>query len=78
MKMSEFIAIMKREYNATMDDIKRLNEEGMQSAYDAHIDAYEAGEMSGITSRDDFIDHCYFIGRDFVIDNMGDIFKLTD
>jgi len=61
----------------TYHDVNRLDDEGYQSAWDAHRDMWEAGEMPEIKTNADFAAFCYETGRDFVWDNMGDTFKLS-
>lgn len=56
---------------ATMQDVFRLDHEGRDSARDAHIDMWESGEMPECATRNDFESLCVWIGRDFVIDNVG-------
>ena len=60
----------------TYHDVNRLDDEGYQSAWDAHRDMWEAGEMPELKTNADFAAFCYETGRDFVWDNMGDTFKL--
>lgn len=60
----------------TYHDVNRLDDEGYQSAWDAHRDMWEAGEMPELKTNADFAAFCYETGRDFVWDNMGDMFKL--
>ncbi len=60
----------------TYHDVNRLDDEGFQSAWDAHRDMWEAGEMPELKTNADFAAFCYETGRDFVWDNMGDTFKL--
>lgn len=61
----------------TYHDVNRLDDEGYQSAWDAHRDMWEAGDMPEIKTNADFAAFCYDAGRDFVWDNMGDLFKLS-
>ena len=61
----------------TYHDVNRLDDEGYQSAWDAHRDMWEAGEMPEIKTNAEFASFCYDAGRDFVWDNMGDMFKLA-
>lgn len=61
----------------TYHDVNRLDDEGYQSAWDAHRDMWEAGEMPELKTNADFAAFCYETGRDFVWDNMGDTFKLA-
>ena len=61
----------------TYEDVNRLDDEGYQSAWDAHRDMWEAGEMPELKTNADFAAFCYETGRDFVWDNMGDTFKLA-
>lgn len=61
----------------TYHDVNRLDDEGYQSAWDAHRDMWEAGEMPELKTNADFAAFCYETGRDFVLDNMGDTFKLA-
>ena len=61
----------------TYHDVNRLDDEGYQSAWDAHRDMWEAGDMPEIKTNADFAAFCYDAGRDFVWDNMGDLFKLA-
>ena len=61
----------------TYQDVNRLDDEGYQSAWDAHRDMWEAGEMPELKTNADFAAFCYETGRDFVWDNMGDTFKLA-
>lgn len=75
MKYSRFVKMIRAE-GGSLEDAKRLNKEGFDSAYDAHIGLFNAG-MMGISSEKDFISYCYFIGRRFVIDNLGDLFQLS-
>ena len=60
----------------TYEDVNRLDDEGYQSAWDAHRDMWEAGEMPELKTNADFAAFCYETGRDFVWDNMGDMFTL--
>lgn len=61
----------------TYEDVNNLEEAGYNSAWDAHRDMWEAGEMPEIKTNLDFSHFCYDAGRDFVWDNMGDLFKLS-
>ena len=61
----------------TYRDVTRLDDEGYQSAWDAHRDMWEAGEMPELKTNADFAAFCYETGRDFVWDNMGDTFKIA-
>lgn len=61
----------------TYEDVNNLEEAGYNSAWDAHRDMWEAGEMPEIKTNLDFSHFCYDAGRDFVWDNMGDLFKLA-
>lgn len=60
----------------TYEDVNRLEEAGWQNAWDAHRDAWEAGDMPEIRTNLDFSRFCYEAGRDFVWDNMNDLFQL--
>lgn len=54
----------------TYADVNRLEEEGYENAMTAHdFMREELGETK-------FSAFCYDMGRDFVIDNMGDLFSL--
>ena len=59
----------------TYDDVFRLNDEGHESAYDAHVEMFHNGEFGSMTEME-FDLFCYEIGREFVLDNLGDIFQL--
>ena len=61
----------------TYKDVNRLDDEGFRSAWDAHRDSWESGFMPEIKTNADFAAFCYDAGRDFVWDNMGDLFKLS-
>ena len=61
----------------TYHDVNRLDDEGYQSAWDAHRDMWESGLMPELKTNADFAAFCYETGRDFVWDNMGDTFKLA-
>lgn len=61
----------------TYEDVNRLEEAGYNSAWDAHRDMWESGDMPEIKTNADFAAFCYDAGRDFVWDNMGDLFKLS-
>lgn len=61
----------------TYEDVNNLEEAGYNSAWDAHRDMWEAGDMPEIKTNADFAAFCYDAGRDFVWDNMGDTFKLA-
>ena len=54
----------------TYEDVNRLEEEGFRDAKIAHE------EMAATMGEAEFNDFCYDIGRDFVWDNMWDLFKL--
>ena len=60
----------------TYKDVNRLDDEGYQSAWDAHRDMWESGFMPELKTNADFAAFCYETGRDFVWDNMGDTFEL--
>jgi len=60
----------------TYHDVNRLDDEGYQSAWDAHRDMWESGFMPELKTNADFAAFCYETGRDFVWDNMGDTFTL--
>lgn len=53
----------------TYADVNRLEEEGVHNAADAH--GYEFPLANAET-----LEFCYDIGREFVLDNMGDLFQL--
>lgn len=53
----------------TYADVNRLEEEGAHNAADAH--GYEFPLANAET-----LEFCYDIGREFVLDNMGDLFQL--
>lgn len=61
----------------TYKDVNRLDDEGFRSAWDAHRDSWESGFMPEIKTNADFAAFCYDAGRDFVWDNMGDLYKLS-
>ena len=61
----------------TYQDVNRLDDEGYQSAWDAHRDMWESGFMPELKTNADFAAFCYETGRDFVWDNMGDLYKLS-
>lgn len=77
MTYTEFYHALKKE-GATEQDIIRLNEEGYESAVDAHKDMWESGAMPEIESLTQFTEFCYSIGREFVLENFGDLFALHD
>lgn len=58
----------------TYADVNRLEEEGYKNALDAH--AYVRPTTAA--SRAEFDTFCYDIGREFVLDNMGDLFQLEN
>lgn len=60
----------------TYADVNRLEKEGFNNAWDAHITMWETGELSKVETETDFISFCYSIGYEFVLDNMGDEFTL--
>ena len=74
MSYSDFvIAILK--VGGTWKDADRLNREGYENAMDAHEDLFDNGELEGMT-EEEFTEYCYYIGRQFVLDNLGEIFFL--
>lgn len=64
------------EIGGTYADVNRLEEEGRQSAEDAHRDLWESGEMPEIANNSEFEEFCYNAGRDFVWQNMDGLFQL--
>lgn len=53
----------------TYADVNRLEEEGVHQAADAHGYEFPLANMETLA-------FCYDIGREFVLDNMGDLFQL--
>lgn len=80
MKRAEFSRRILIEYGGTYQDVNRLDEEGWESAADEHFTAWKAGRLPGIDREDEaaFSAFCYEIGRDFVLDHMGELFTLTE
>lgn len=56
---------------ASIEDVRRLDREGRQSALDAHGDMLELGEFE---TWNDLHSFCAHIGREFVLDNIDDLF----
>ena len=61
----------------TYEDVIRLDDEGYRSAWDAHRAMWESGFMPELKTNADFAAFCYETGRDFVWDNMGEVFFLA-
>lgn len=67
-----------KEQGATKADVYRLEREGRISADDAHRDMFEHGDMPEIRTENDYHSFCAYIGRDFVLDNIGILFNLAE
>ena len=67
------------EAGGTKIDAVLLDLAGAESAHDAHYDDFKNGEIwfDGF-SDNDFTEFCKFIGREFVLDNLGEIFFLCE
>ena len=78
MKRAAFSRLILCSIGGTYADVNRLEEEGRRNAEDAHRDEWKAGLLDGVAPDDygAFAEYCYEVGRDFVWDNMFDLFKL--
>ena len=78
MTRAEFSRRILLDFGGTYADVNRLDEEGWANAAVDHFSAWKAGELYGIEKDDEaaFSELCYSIGREFVLDNMGEIFNV--
>lgn len=60
------------EKGGSFEDVGRLNKEGFDAAEDAFREMWESGEMEYIKTEDDFNEWCYWIGRAFIMENLGE------
>ena len=77
MTLKEFSAQLSN-LGANDADIVRLNAAGYRAACVAHWEAFQAGELPGVRSYSEYRRYCNSIGRDFVLDNLGDLFQLKE